>query len=83
MALLADKSDVSEEIVRLRSHMDQMTALLDSEEPVGRRLDFLYQEMHREANTLGVKTRNGDVASEILGIKAELEKIREQIQNIE
>ncbi|MBI4558340.1 MAG: YicC family protein [Candidatus Hydrogenedentes bacterium] len=83
VALLADKGDVTEEVVRLKTHLDHMLELLESEEPVGRRLDFLIQEVQREINTLGVKTRDGDVTKEVLRMKSELEKIREQIQNIE
>jgi len=69
--------------VRLRTHLDHAEELLASDDSVGRRLDFLAQEIQREVNTLGVKTRDADVAKEILGMKAELEKIREQVQNIE
>jgi len=83
VALLAEKSDVTEEVVRLKTHFVHMTEMLDAEEPSGRRLDFLSQEIQREINTLGVKTRDGNVAKIVLEMKAELEKIREQIQNIE
>ncbi|HOE66170.1 MAG TPA: YicC family protein [Candidatus Hydrogenedentes bacterium] len=83
VALMAEKGDVTEEVVRLRTHLDHAEELLSSGEAVGRRLDFLAQEIQREVNTLGVKTRDADVAKEILGMKAELEKIREQVQNIE
>ena len=82
-AIFADKIAVAEETVRLRSHIDQLYALLDSSEPVGRRLDFLAQEMNREANTIGSKCQNVDITKRVLNIKAEVEKIREQIQNIE
>lgn len=83
VALLADKGDVTEETVRLKTHVSHMEELLESEEPVGRRLDFLSQEIQREVNTLGVKTRDCEVAKYVLDMKGELEKIREQVQNIE
>jgi uncharacterized protein (TIGR00255 family) len=83
VALLAEKADVTEEVVRFKTHLDHMIELLGSEEPVGRRLDFLSQEIGREINTLGVKTRDTDVTKEVIRLKSELEKIREQIQNIE
>ena len=83
VALLADKSDVTEEVVRLKTHFDHMLELFGSKDAVGRQLDFLSQEMLREVNTLGVKTRDADVAKDVIRMKSELEKIREQIQNIE
>jgi uncharacterized protein (TIGR00255 family) len=83
VALLAEKADVTEEVVRLKAHLDHMEELLDAKDPVGRRLDFLLQELQREVNTLGVKTRDSDVARSVLDMKAEVEKIREQVQNIE
>jgi uncharacterized protein (TIGR00255 family) len=83
VAMMADKSDVTEEVVRLKGHLDHMLEVLDAKEPAGRRLDFLSQEVFREVNTLGVKTRDGDVAKLVLDMKAEVEKIREQVQNIE
>jgi uncharacterized protein (TIGR00255 family) len=83
VAILADKGDVTEEVVRLKTHLDHMLELLESKDPSGRRLDFLAQELQREFNTLGVKTRDVDVAKDVLEMKAELEKIREQVQNIE
>ena len=82
-AIFADKIAVDEETVRLRSHFDQMRKMLDSGEAVGRKLDFIVQEMNREANTIGSKCQNSDVAHLVVEIKAEIEKIREQIQNIE
>ena len=82
-AIFADKIAVDEETVRLRSHFDQMRQMLDSGEAVGRKLDFIVQEMNREANTIGSKCQNSDVAHMVVEIKAEVEKIREQIQNIE
>ncbi len=83
MAMLADKSDVSEEVTRLIAHFDHADKMLALDEPIGRKLDFLIQEMQREINTLGVKVRDSDVAHVVLEMKSELEKIREQIQNIE
>ena len=83
VAMLAEKADVTEEVVRLKTHLEHMEELLVTQEPVGRRLDFLSQEIQREVNTLGVKTRDSDVTKDVLTMKAELEKIREQVQNIE
>ncbi|GMW01436.1 MAG: YicC family protein [Candidatus Hydrogenedentota bacterium] len=83
VALMAEKSDVNEEVVRLKTHLEHLESILAESEPVGRRLDFLTQEIQREINTLGVKTRDAGVAKDILDMKAELERIREQIQNIE
>ena len=82
-AIFADKIAVDEETVRLRSHFSQMDKMLHSGEAVGRKLDFIVQEMNREANTIGSKCQNSDVAHLVVEIKAEIEKIREQIQNIE
>lgn len=82
-ALFADKVAVDEETVRLRSHLAQFQKLLESAEPVGRKLDFLVQEMNREANTIGSKCSDTQIAYAVVDIKAEIEKIREQIQNIE
>ena len=82
-AIYADKVAVAEETVRLRSHIDQLHSMLDSEEAVGRKLDFLVQEINREANTIGSKAQDVDIARKVIDIKAEVEKIREQIQNIE
>ncbi len=82
-AIFADKVAVAEETVRLRSHIDQLHLLLSSSEPVGRKLDFLAQEMNREANTIGSKAQDVEITRRVLNIKAEVEKIREQIQNIE
>ncbi len=83
VAIFADKSDISEEIVRLRSHLEQFFILLDLSEPVGRKLDFLLQEMNREINTIGSKSSSVDISNIVVDVKAELEKIREQVQNIE
>lgn len=82
-AIFADKIAIDEETVRLRSHIDQMGALLNSSEPVGRKLDFLVQEMNREANTIGSKSSNTQITKTVVDLKSEIEKIREQIQNIE
>ena len=82
-ALFADKIAVAEETVRLRSHIDQLRTMLASDESVGRKLDFLVQEMNREANTIGSKAQDVELARTVVDIKAEIEKIREQIQNIE
>ncbi|MBQ6335982.1 MAG: YicC family protein [Ruminococcus sp.] len=82
-AIFADKVAVDEETVRLRSHFDQMQKFLSSGEPVGRKLDFIVQEMNREANTIGSKVNDSALAHKVVDIKGELEKIREQIQNIE
>lgn len=83
VAIFADKAAVDEETVRLRSHMAQLGTLVDSGVPVGRKIDFLVQEMNREANTIGSKSQNTDIAYLVVDIKAEIEKIREQIQNVE
>ncbi|MCR4615225.1 MAG: YicC family protein [Clostridiales bacterium] len=82
-AIFADKIAVAEETVRLRSHIAQLRTFFDSDEAVGRKLDFLVQEINREANTIGSKAQNVEIARRVLNIKAEVEKIREQIQNIE
>ena len=82
-AIFADRVAVNEEIVRLRSHIDQLRSMLDGDGPVGRKMDFLVQEMNREANTLGSKGNDGEIARIVIDLKAEIEKIREQIQNIE
>ena len=82
-AIFADKVAVDEETVRLRSHFDQMKAFLSSGIPVGRKLDFIVQEMNREANTIGSKVTDSKLAHKVVEIKGEIEKIREQVQNIE
>jgi uncharacterized protein (TIGR00255 family) len=82
-AIFADKVAVDEETVRLRSHLKQMNTMLDGGGAVGRKLDFLLQEMNREANTIGSKCTDVELARIVVDIKAELEKIREQTQNIE
>lgn len=80
--LLADKLDVTEETVRLRSHIDQFRAALDADEPVGRRLNFLTQEIGREVNTIASKANDAEVTRLAVGMKEEVEKIREQVQNV-
>ena len=82
-AIYADKVAVAEETVRLRSHIDQLHQLMDSGEAVGRKLDFLVQEMNRETNTIGSKCSDLELTRIVVDVKAEIEKIREQIQNIE
>lgn len=82
-AIFADKVAVAEETVRLRSHIDQMREFMDSDTSIGRKADFLIQEINREANTIGSKAQDVSVAKRVIDIKAEVEKIREQIQNIE
>lgn len=83
VAIYADKVAVAEETVRLRSHIDQLHSFLNSEEAIGRKMDFLVQEMNRETNTIGSKANDVAIARKVVDIKAEIEKIREQIQNIE
>ncbi len=82
-AIFADKIATAEETVRLRSHLDQLQDLVNSDEPVGRKLDFLVQEINRETNTIGSKASDLQLAQVVVDMKAEIEKIREQIQNIE
>ncbi len=83
VAVFADKVAVAEETVRLRSHFEQLNQFLECEEPVGRKLDFIIQEMNREANTIGSKVQDALLAHKVVDIKSEIEKIREQVQNIE
>lgn len=82
-ALLADRSDISEEIVRARSHLQQFRHIMENESPAGRKLNFLTQEFNREFNTMGSKTANAVVSHLVVELKTELEKIREQVQNVE
>jgi uncharacterized protein (TIGR00255 family) len=82
-AILAERSDITEELVRIRSHLNQLREMLDRCEPVGRKLDFLTQEIHREVNTIGSKAIDAAIGQAVVSIKSELEKIREQLQNIE
>ena len=83
MAIYADKCNITEELVRLKSHLANFKNIIESNEPVGRKLDFLFQEINREANTIASKTNSFDVSTIVVEIKSELEKMREQIQNIE
>ena len=83
VALIADRCDVTEELVRLESHFSQFDETLRCDEPVGRKLDFLMQEMNREINTIGSKANDSKTASLVIRIKAEMEKMREQVQNVE
>ncbi len=82
-ALLADKADISEELARLGSHADQFDAALSADEPVGRKLDFVLQEMHREVNTLGSKASEQPVSARVVELKSVLERMREQVANVE
>jgi uncharacterized protein (TIGR00255 family) len=79
----ADRSDISEELTRLKSHFGQFDACAKSAEPVGRTLDFLAQEINREINTIGSKASDALISREVVALKAELEKFREQVQNVE
>jgi uncharacterized protein (TIGR00255 family) len=83
VAYLADRSDISEEIQRLKSHIEHFRQIMTETTEVGKRLDFLTQELNREANTIASKTNNLTVKENALGIKSEIEKIREQVQNVE
>ena len=80
---MAEKSDITEEIVRFESHVQQFEELLESEGAVGRKMDFLLQEMHREVNTVGYKCSDLEISHKVIEIKTELAKLREQAQNIE
>jgi uncharacterized protein (TIGR00255 family) len=82
-AILADRSDISEEIIRAESHLKQFHHIMKSDEPAGRKLTFMLQELHREFNTMGSKIGNVEISHRIVDVKSELEKIREQIQNVE
>jgi len=83
VALLADKSDITEELIRVESHLDQFRNFINKDDVIGRRLDFLLQEINREVNTMGSKAADSLVSQLAVEIKAELEKLREQIQNVE
>ena len=82
-AIYADKVAVDEETVRLRSHVAQLRTMLASDEPMGRKMDFLIQEVNRESNTIGSKCNDVAIANVVVGLKAEVEKMREQVQNVE
>ncbi len=83
VAILADRMEITEELVRLRSHFKQFDSTMALDEPVGRKLDFLLQEMNREVNTIGSKANDAEIAATVVELKSELEKVREQVQNIE
>jgi uncharacterized protein (TIGR00255 family) len=83
IAFLSERVDITEEIVRAESHLAQFNTLLEKDEPVGRKMDFLLQEIHREVNTVSAKANDAEVSQRVVEIKSELEKIREQVQNIE
>lgn len=83
IALLAERMDITEELVRAKSHLQQFGQFLEAKEPVGRKMDFLVQEIHREVNTISSKASDAEISKRVVEIKSELEKIREQVQNIE
>lgn len=83
LAIYADKTNINEEVVRIRSHLDQIGQILSLNEPMGRKLDFLIQELNREVNTIGSKSPDYDISNYVIDLKSELEQIREQVQNIE
>jgi uncharacterized protein (TIGR00255 family) len=83
IALFADRTDVAEEVTRLRSHLGQMRDLVGRAEPAGRKMDFLVQEMNREANTIGSKSQSAEITTAVVSMKAEIERMREQVQNVE
>jgi uncharacterized protein (TIGR00255 family) len=83
IAIFAEKSDITEEIVRFRSHLGQFQEMLNSEDAIGRKVDFLIQEMNREVNTIGSKSSDVDISKQVIEIKSELAKLREQVQNLE
>jgi len=83
IAMFAERCDISEELTRMESHCSQLAGLLGTEEAIGRRLDFLLQEMAREANTVGAKSPDAQIAHAIVEVKAEIERMREQVQNVE
>ena len=82
-AIFADKIAVAEETVRLRSHISQMRSFLEADEAIGKKMDFLIQEMNRETNTIGSKASDAEIAQHVVDLKSEIEKLREQIQNVE
>jgi uncharacterized protein (TIGR00255 family) len=83
VAFLVERTDITEEIVRAESHLAQFCSLLEGNEPVGRKMDFLLQEIHREVNTVSAKVNDAEISQRVVEMKSELEKIREQVQNIE
>jgi len=83
VALMADRCAIDEELSRLESHLTQMNRYLDAEGEIGKKMDFLIQEMNREANTIGSKASDAEIAQQVVDLKSEIEKMREQIQNVE
>jgi uncharacterized protein (TIGR00255 family) len=83
VVFLTERTDITEEIVRAESHLVQFSTLLGENEPVGRKMDFLLQEIHREMNTISAKVNDAEISRRVVEMKSELEKIREQVQNIE
>lgn len=83
VAIFSDRVNITEETTRFRSHLKEFEALIDSDEPVGRKLDFIIQELNREANTMGSKCNDYEIGKRVIELKSEIEKLREQIQNIE
>jgi len=83
LAMFADRCDITEELTRLESHVSQFETMARGSEPVGRKLDFLLQEMGREVNTIGSKANDAEISNYVVQVKSELEKIREQVQNVE
>ena len=83
VAFMAEKSDITEEIVRMQSHISQFAELLQSDEAEGKKIDFLLQEMNREINTIGSKSNDAEITRQVIEVKSELGKLREQAQNIE
>ena len=83
VVIYADKCSIEEEVTRLKSHISQLRNLINIDEPTGKKMDFLIQEMNRETNTIGSKSNNLDITNDVITIKTILEDIREQIQNIE
>ena len=83
VALFADRSDITEEVVRARSHLDQFREIMSQDDAVGRKLEFLLQELHREINTISAKSSDSFISAKTVELKAELEKLREQVQNVE
>jgi uncharacterized protein (TIGR00255 family) len=83
VAVFAERTDIAEEVTRLASHLEQFRVLMAGNEPAGRRMDFLVQEMHREVNTTGSKSQHADISARVVSMKAEVERIREQVQNVE
>ena len=80
---MADRCAIDEELARLTSHISQMRKYLESEEEIGKKMDFLIQEMNREANTIGSKASDAAIVQNVVDLKSEIEKLREQIQNVE